>query len=128
MLVISFPSMMIRNTLKNSTKISINHGDLTLSAFIALIVSVSMTKAELIVQTLRLLRDLDIPRMDVKLEDIYIESLSEDYTDTVMMLNDVLYRIDSISRLGSTLKVNMERVDKLYVHIYSLPISILNYR
>lgn len=99
-----------------------------MSAFIALIVSVSMTKAELIVQTLRLLRDLDIPRMDVKLEDIYIESLSEDYTDTVMMLNDVLYRIDSISRLGSTLKVNMERVDKLYVHIYSLPISILNYR
>ena len=120
--------MMIRNTLKNSTKILINHGDLTLSAFIALIVSVSMTHAELIVQTLRLLRDLDIPRMDVKLEDIYIESLSEDYTDTVMMLNDVLYRIDSISRLGSTLKVNIERVDKLYVHIYSLPISILNYR
>ena len=84
---------MIRNTLKNRTKILINHGDLTLSAFIALIVSVSMTKAELIVQTLRLLRDLDIPRMDVKLEDIYIESLSEDYTDTVMMLNDVLVEL-----------------------------------
>lgn len=117
----------MRNTQKNNIKILINHGDRTLSAFIAFLVSVFMTKAELIVQTLRLLRDLDIPRSSSNaFQDAYIETINENYINTNIMVNDVLYRIDSIVNYGSTLKVNVDRVDKKHDIMYSLPISILN--
>ncbi|EON7973914.1 hypothetical protein HI146_RS27855 [Escherichia coli] len=98
MLVISSLLMMMQNTPKNSTKILINHGDLTLSAFIALIVSVFMTKAELIVHTYKMISSTELSySADNPVLDYFVQLLKEHYIGKSLILNNINFTVKDVA-------------------------------
>ena len=88
----------MRNTPKNSTKILINHGDLTLSAFIALIVSVFMTKAELIVHTYKMISSTKLSYSeDNPVLDYFVELLKEHYIGKSLIINNMNFTVKDVA-------------------------------